>query len=177
MFYKILLSLICFFTLSIAAMDIKNLDTFKAEFTQNIKSTSGKAIEYKGEVFIKKDGKILWKYKTPIIKNVYIINNFAIVDEPELEQAIYTELQSEINIIKLLKNAQKINENIYMATVDNVDYLIETVNKKELIKNIKYKDKLDNNVIIDFSNALVNSEINDELFLFTAPDYYDIIKK
>ena len=34
---------------------------------------------------------------------MYINNDYAIVDEPELEQAIYTKLDSEINIIKTIK--------------------------------------------------------------------------
>lgn len=49
----------------------------------------------------------MWKYKTPVVKNVYIENNMAIVDEPELEQAIFTTLENEINILKLLKEAKK----------------------------------------------------------------------
>ena len=103
MFYKSLIFLALFSISCIASSDIRNLDSFKASFTQVITSSSKNIIEYKGEVFIKKSGKILWKYETPVVKNVYINNDFAIVDEPELEQAIFTQLDSEINIIKLLK--------------------------------------------------------------------------
>lgn len=177
MFYKTILSFIAIITFSNASMDIKKLETFKAGFTQSIKSTTGKTIEYKGEVFIKNSGKILWKYKTPIEKNVYILNNFAIIDEPELEQAIYTQLQNEINIIKLLKTSKKLNENTYVTNVDGVDYLIETSNAKNTIENIRYKDKLDNSVKILFVDSIVNKQIEDEIFKFTAPEYYDIIRK
>ncbi|MFX4155806.1 outer-membrane lipoprotein carrier protein LolA, partial [Aliarcobacter butzleri] len=76
---------------------------------QTITSNSSDVILYKGQVFIKSSGKILWKYKTPVEKNVYIDNNSAIVDEPELEQAIFTKLENEINIIQLLKDAKKID--------------------------------------------------------------------
>ncbi|MGB1227353.1 MAG: LolA-like outer membrane lipoprotein chaperone, partial [Poseidonibacter sp.] len=149
MFYRMIFAIIVFFIAINAAADIKNLESFKADFTQSIKSINDKIIEYKGEVFIKNSGKILWKYKTPIEKNVYILNDFAIVDEPELEQAIYTQLQSEINIIKLLNTSRKINENTYLANIDDIDYLIEAPSE---IKLIKYKDKLDNNVEIKFLN-------------------------
>ena len=107
MFYKIIISSTLFCLSCFGANDIKNLDSFKANFSQIITSTSDNIIEYKGEVFIKKSGKILWKYKTPVEKNVYINDNFAVVDEPELEQAIFTELESEINIIKLLNSSKK----------------------------------------------------------------------
>ncbi|APW65914.1 MULTISPECIES: LolA-like outer membrane lipoprotein chaperone [Arcobacteraceae] len=174
MFYKMIFTIIVFFIAINATADIKNLQSFKADFTQSIKSINNKIIEYKGEVFIKNTGKILWKYKTPIEKNVYILNDFAIIDEPELEQAIYTQLQSEINIIKLLKTSKKINENTYLANIDDIDYLIETSKQIELIK---YKDKLDNSVEIKFENQVTNKEIQDSIFKFTAPEHYDIIRK
>lgn len=177
MFYKILLSFLCFFAFSSASVDIKKLETFQAQFTQSIKSTTGKIIQYKGDVFIKNTGKILWKYKTPIEKNVYVLNNFAIIDEPELEQAIYTELQSEINIIKLIQNAIKLNDNSYLATIDSVEYIIQTSAQTKKIDNISYKDKLDNTVVIKFANSIENNKIDDSVFKFTAPDYYDIIRK
>lgn len=177
MFYKMIFVFIVFFMAFNASADIKNLKSFKANFTQSIKSINNKTIEYNGEVFIKNTGKILWKYKTPIEKNVYILNDFAIVDEPELEQAIYTQLQSEINIIKLLNTSKKINENSYIANIDDTDYLIESSKDTEQIEIIKYKDKLDNSVEIKFENQLSNEDINDEIFKFTAPEHYDIIRK
>lgn len=175
MFYKFLFTALVVITSLNAMEDIKNLKSFKADFSQQITSSSGNIIDYTGVVFIKSDGKILWKYKTPIIKNVYVLNNYAIVDEPELEQAIYTQLENEINIIQLLNESQKINENSYIAKIDDIDYLIQT-NKKQ-IENIKYKDKLDNSVVIVFNNVLQNKSIEDDLFNFTAPEYYDIIRK
>ena len=177
MFYKMIFVFIVFFATFNAAADIKKLETFKADFTQSIKSINNKIIEYKGEVFIKNTGKILWKYKTPIEKNVYILNDFAIVDEPELEQAIYTQLQSEINIIKLLNTSKKINKNSYIANIDDIDYLIEGSKDSDEIEIIKYKDKLDNSVEIKFENQISNKEINDDIFKFSAPEHYDIIRK
>jgi len=168
---------IVFLTSLNAAIDIKNLKSFQADFTQSIKSINNKIIEYKGIIFIKNTGKILWKYKTPIEKNVYILNDFAIIDEPELEQAIYTQLQSEINIIKLLNASKKINENSYITNIDEIDYLIESSKDTNEIEIIKYKDKLDNNVEIKFTNQVSNKDIQDHIFKFTAPEHYDIIRK
>lgn len=175
MFYKLLAGFAFLSISCIASNDIRNLDSFKASFTQVITSTSQNKIEYKGEVFIKKSGKILWKYKTPVVKNVYINGDFAIVDEPELEQAIYTQLESEINIIELLNNSKKVDNGNYATSIDDVDYLIKTSNEK--IQEIKYKDKLENNVEIKFSNVVQNGEISDLIFKFEAPEDYDIVKK
>ncbi|MGP2655980.1 LolA-like outer membrane lipoprotein chaperone [Malaciobacter sp. WC5094] len=177
MFYKTGLLLIACLIVSNASINIEKLDTYKSDFTQSIKSTTGKTIEYKGSVFIKKDGKILWKYKTPIIKNVYVLNNFVIIDEPELEQAIYTTLETEVNIIKLLEGAKKLEKNNYLANYQNVDYIIKTSNEENKIDTISYKDKLENSVTINFTDSKINVKIEDNIFKFTAPEYYDIIRK
>ena len=177
MFYKLVISFMLFCVSSMASNDIRDLDSFKASFVQVITSNSQNKIEYKGEVFIKKSGKILWKYKTPVVKNVYINNDFAIVDEPELEQAIYTQLESEINIIKLLNGSKKVNENSYTTNIDDVDYLIKTSKDDNKISYIKYKDKLENDVEIKFTNVAQNGEIQDEIFKFVVPSNYDVIRK
>ena len=177
MFYKLIIATTLFCLSCLASNDIRDLDSFKASFSQLITSSSQNTIEYKGEVFIKKSGKILWKYKTPVVKNVYINDDFAVVDEPELEQAIYTKLESEINIIKLLNNSKKVNENSYTTNIDDVDYLIKTSKDDNKISYIKYKDKLENDVEIKFSSVVQNGDIQDEMFKFTPPSNYDIIRK
>ena len=177
MFYKLIFTSTLFCISCLASSDIKNLDSFKASFSQIITSSSKNIIEYKGEVFIKKSGKILWKYETPVVKNVYINNDSAIVDEPELEQAIYTQLDSEINIIKPLNNSKKVDNNSYSTTIDEVDYLIMTSKTDDKIQEIKYKDKLENSVEIKFSNVTQNGEISDSIFKFEVPEHYDVIKK
>ena len=174
MFYRMLFLVALFSSFVFASNDIRNLESFKADFVQVITSSSKNVIEYKGEVFIKKNGKILWKYETPVVKNVYIDNNVAIVDEPELEQAIFTQLDSEINIIKLLNSSKK-KDNNYIANIDDIDYTIKVSNEK--INGITYEDKLENSVDIKFFNVVQNSEISDEIFKFQIPDYYDIIRK
>lgn len=154
---------------------MKNLDSFFGNFKQTITSDSKSVIEYSGKVFIKKSGKILWQYETPIKKNVYIDDNVAIVDEPELEQAIFTKLDNEINIIKLLNEAKKVDNENYVSTVNGIKYSIRAINDK--ISKITYKDELDNLVAINFLNIVQNGEISDEIFKFIIPSNYDVIRK
>lgn len=176
MVYKIIFSIFALVSSTFAIQDIKDLQSFKANFIQKIISANDKQIDYEGEVYIKSSGKVLWKYKTPIIKNVYILNDYVIVDEPELEQAIFTTLEDEINILNLLKNAKKVNQNTYMAKIGEIDYLIE-LSKDKKIEKIRYKDKLDNDVQIKFENIIQNQKIDDEIFKFVQPEGYDIIRK
>jgi outer membrane lipoprotein carrier protein len=154
---------------------MKNLDSFFGNFKQTITSDSKSVIEYSGKVFIKKSGKILWQYETPIKKNVYIDDNVAIVDEPELEQAIFTKLDNEINIIQLLNEAKKVDNENYVSTVNGIKYSIKAINDK--ISKITYKDELDNLVAINFLNIVQNGEISDEIFKFIIPSNYDVIRK
>ncbi len=177
MFYKSMFSAIFLGSFSFASSNFTfdSLETFKANFIQTIKSTENKNIEYKGEVFIKNSGNILWKYKTPIVKNVYVNSNYVIIDEPQLEQAIYTSLQDDINLIEILKQAKKTNENEYLANIEGVDYKVYIKNSK--IEKITYNDKLENFIIINFTEVINNSMIDDNIFKFLAPDYYDIIRK
>jgi len=179
MIYKILLlcllSVSSMFSSVIASNNLENLKSFKANFIQKIANESNKVIKYEGEVFIKNNGRVLWKYQTPIIKNVYIINNIVIVDEPELEQAIYTTLEDNIDMIKLLKEAKKVAQNKYETKLYNTLYTIKT--KEDKIESLSYTDELENKVLISFENIEQNIELNDSIFNFLAPKDYDIIKK
>ena len=175
MFYKVVFLSLFFVSLSFASNALENIKSFQANFVQIIKNSSNKTIEYKGEIFIKEPSKILWKYKEPIIKNVFVINSFAIVDEPELEQAIFTSLDNEIDIIKLLKSAKEVKENTFKAEIKEVEYLILV--KENKISSISYKDQLENSVVIEFSEIKQNMPIEDKTFSFNPPSHYDIIRK
>ena len=150
---------------NIAHIDDLKIKTYQASFTQNITNPSGKTIEYIGFVFIKQPSKMLWKYKTPIVKNVYMNNLNIIIDEPELEQAIYTSLTDEINLINFLNNPDLIDDK-YKLTFKNNKLL-----------SISYNDELENNILISFSNIQINKNIPNKKFKFNAPLDYDIIRK
>lgn len=175
MFYKLLILSMFFLLTSASANILKDIKTFEANFEQKIINPSDKEIVYKGHLFIKEPSNILWQYKQPVIKNVYIINNVAVIDEPELEQAIFSRLKNEIDILQLIKTAKKIDNNRYLAKVYDVDYTLITKNNK--IEKIEYKDTLENKVTILFNDVVQNSFIDDEVFKFLPPENYDIIRK
>jgi len=175
MVYRFILVTTIFVSSVFASINFEELKTFKSEFTQLVINESGKTISYKGEVFIKNNGKVLWKYKTPIVKNVYLIDDLVIVDEPELEQAIYTKLEKEINMLKLMKEANKIDKDLYKANLYNTNYFITI--KDDKIKSLSYQDELSNKISINFSDPEQNVEIKDQIFIFLAPKHYDIIEK
>ena len=112
MFYKLIFTSALFCISCIASSDIKNLDSFKASFSQTIISSS-----------------------------------------------------------------KKVNDNSYVTKIEDVDYLIKTSKTDDKINYIKYKDKLENDVEIKFSSVVQNGDIQDEMFKFTPPSNYDIIRK
>ena len=154
---------------------LQNIKTFDASFTQTIVNGVNNKIVYTGKVYIKEPSKILWRYQTPIIKNVYILDTFAIVDEPELEQALYTTLDKEINLLKMVQEATKIDEQHYQTKLYDINYTINIQNNQ--IKSISYKDELENQVNITFTQIKQNTPIDNDLFEFLPPDHYDIIRK
>jgi len=175
MVYKFLLTIIVLFSNLSALDNLDKIKTFQANFTQTVTNESNKTISYEGKVFIKNNNRVLWKYITPIEKNVFLLNDIVIIDEPELEQVIYTKLKEELNILKILKDSKKLSKNTYESFFYNRKYEIIVDNNK--IKKVSYKDELDNSIVISFSNVVQNSNIPKDLFRFIPPSYYDIIKK
>ena len=167
---------IYFFTPLLAfANPFTNLETFQANFTQSIINNSGKEIRYSGMMYAKKPYHIYWKYSEPIEKNVYLNKKEVVIIEPELEQVIVSELDSEINILELLKDAKKLAHNQYISKLGNTEYSILLRNDK--LSRITYVDEIDNKVIIYFENSLQNKVLNKDIFKYTIPEEFDIIQK
>jgi outer membrane lipoprotein carrier protein len=157
------------------ANDFNNLKTFEASFTQTITNPSGNKVIYNGLIHIKEPYKIKWQYKNPIEKFVYINKHTVTIIEPELEQVIMTKLDQEINILNLLKNAEKVGENDYISNFNNIDYSLSI--KDQTLIGISYIDEIENKVLISFQNVQQNHTIEENIFKFTIPLEYDVIKK
>ena len=155
--------------------NILDFKTISTSFKQIVKNKSGNEAIYKGELKIKGNDKILWSYKTPIVKNVFINKNSVIIDEPELEQAITSSLSDELNMVKIINNSKKISQNTYENTLDDTKYTI--IIENNILKSVTYKDELDNKVTITFTNFQKDVSLSDTIFSFTIPKYYDVIKK
>jgi outer membrane lipoprotein carrier protein len=167
--------IISFFLANVLFGNILDFKTLHTSFKQIVKNRSGNEIVYQGELKIKGNDKILWSYKIPIVKNVYINKNQVIIDEPELEQAITSTLNDELNIVKIINNSKKVSQNIYENTLEDTKYSIMIENN--ILKSISYKDELDNKIVILFTNFQRDVTLSDNIFLFTIPKNYDVIKK
>lgn len=170
------LLIVCFFfTTALIANNLKDINSFEASFKQSIINSSNKKIVYTGKIYIKKPLQILWQYNEPTKKLVYILKDKVTIIEPELEQAIISELDKEFNILELLENATKISASQYLATFNNTQYQLTIMDNK--LQQISYKDTIDNNIFISFSNISQNKSISNKIFTYQIPQEYDIIRK
>jgi len=162
-------------TLPLYANNFQNIKTLETDFIQTIQNPSGTKVYYEGKLHIKEPSLIKWEYKEPVQKYVYIKKYTITIIEPELEQAIVTKIDNEINILALLKKAKKISQNSYISWFNNIEFNISLHNNR--LKSISYKDELENNVFIEFTQVKQNDIIEGEIFKFQIPYHYDLIKK
>jgi len=154
--------------------EITTMKTFEADFTQDVTNDKGNVLSYKGHVVASKPQYALWKYNAPNNKQIYINANKAIIVEPEIEQAIIKKINGDFDFFKIIKNATKVQENIYIAEFQNTSYTI--VLKNSNISSISYKNELDNKITIKFSNQKKNNVIDFTIFNAKIPSDYDIIR-
>ncbi len=146
-------------------------NTLSENFSQTVQSDDAK-ISYGGDFSATKEHAV-WHYKTPAIKNIFFSFTKVVVIEPELEQAIITNIKETPNLTAILANAKPNKNGVYEASFDDVKYLIEL--KGDLPSKISYTDKMDNKVVINLSNVRKNAPVNEAIFKPAIPKNYDII--
>jgi outer membrane lipoprotein carrier protein len=166
--------IVCLLLVSATFANIKNIDSFSANFKQTVTNKFDSVISYTGSLKIKNNGLALWVYKTPVKKEIYINRQKVIINEPLLEQAIITKINSKIDFLEVLKSAKKIGKNIYTAKYNNKKYSIKTYSNG-LPQKISYLDELENRIDIMFFDTKKNIFIKDSVFLFNIPKNYDTI--
>lgn len=153
---------------------LNNIKSFDADFIQKITDDKNKVLTYKGHVIASKPQDALWKYTSPVEKYVYITRYEVTIVEPEIEQVIIRKVSNDFDFFKMIKNAEKIEKDIYKASYKDTIFTIST--KDNLITSISYLDDFENKVNITFSNQEQNIDIDKKLFRAKFPLDYDIIR-
>lgn len=169
---KIFIILSLFFSLGFS---FDKVTTFNSDFIQTINNPTGQTIEYSGTIQIKGNSKIAWFYKTPMAKEIYILDNEVTIIEPDLEQVIVTKHNMQLDLFSILSQALEKKKN-FSHKIDKQNFDIE-VDKNGKIKAINYLDEFENKVQISFNNTLYNSKIEDKIYEFVIPYNYDIMYK
>ncbi len=168
--YLLILSLLS----TLATASLKDITSFKADFIQIITDDKNKILKYEGNVVASKPQNALWRYFKPVSKDVYINSRNVTIVEPEIEQAIIKQIESNFDFFKMIKNAKKVENNLYLAYYKESKFTITT--KNNLIETISYIDEFENSVKIIFSKQIHNKEYKNSIFIPNIPLEFDIIR-
>lgn len=164
-----------FISLSISVFALSfDYETFEANFVQSIKNKSGKKIVYSGKVIAKKPNYAVWEYTKPVKKIVYVNNDTVIIYEPLLSQAKYLKKKNSVSLDAILKKAKPEGNDEYSAKDGDITYKFKV--KDNMIERLTYKDSLENDTEIVFSERKKNSAVSQKTFEFTPSADIDIIK-
>ncbi|WP_052062740.1 LolA-like outer membrane lipoprotein chaperone [Helicobacter saguini] len=176
---RIFLIFISFMCLAWAAKDSKNTESWRnikslsADFKQEIKGERGAVSAiYSGKVYAA-DNKVKWEYTKPLPKEVYLQKDVAYVYEPNIKQVTIGTLSENVDFISILRQVTKIAENSYKTQIGEITYYLAIKDSKPYA--LKYKDNLENDISIIFSNVVLNAKIEPEVFIFNPPDDVEYI--
>ena len=161
---------------SLISADLSHIKSISANFTQLITNSANNTIKYHGKMYAKKQNNLaLWIYKSPVEKKIYYRNGNIVILEPDLEQVTFAKLNKVPNIITILKSTKRVSKNKLIAKFNKTRYTI-TINGNK-VSRVSYKDEMQNNVSIRFSNVKVNRFLSDDLFIYEIPAGYDVLKQ
>ncbi len=139
--------------------------SFSADFNQTIISNKN-TLHYSGKIFYKNKN-IVWKYIKPYSKIIWIKDKIYVY-EPDLMQV--TIMNRKKSLDKLLKNAKKVKQNLYVATYEGKKYYFVFDNR---LKKLYYNDDMGNKVEIIFYNYKNNAPTKE--FEINFPEEVDVI--
>ena len=111
---KLLLPLLL--SVSICSASLDNLNSFQADFMQSVTDDKNATLHYSGSITAQKPQNVLWKYTTPIKKSIYINQNRITIVEPEIEQVIIKDLDTNLDFFTMMQNAKKFLQ-MYMKLI------------------------------------------------------------
>jgi len=155
--------------------NLKAFKTIQSDFVQKVTNEQNKTITYTGKFYATHDKKALWVYEKPVAKKIYFNDTKVVIIEPELEQAIITNLENTPNIAQLMTEAKEVTQNTYTTSFMDTTYTIYATPTS--IDKVTYNDKLDNRVEILFSNQSTNLFLEDALFQADIPLGFDVIRQ
>ena len=149
--------------------------SIRASFKQEIKGERGAVpVVYSGK-FYAANNKVKWDYLSPLEKEVYAEGNTVFVYEHKLAQITRGSLEENLDFIQILKKLKKNSSGHYEATISGVKYMLEADGNKP--QRLFYKDNLDNQITLQFSDVELNVEIDPAVFTINPPpgvEYIDL---
>ena len=190
-----------FFSLNVFAQNdnlekfLSNLNSFEANFVQEVKDFSNQIIdESSGKVIFLKPNFFRWTYQVPSENEIISDGEFLYLYDPDLKQVIESRLDGQLNMspamllvseniheffnTRLLNNSQNIMEFVAQPKNDESAFFKQVIfifNNNQL-NIMKVLDNFDNLTTIKFHKIIQNKDISEAKFLFNYPDDIDVIK-
>jgi outer membrane lipoprotein-sorting protein len=123
--------------------------SFAATFVQKITTPKQKTIQYTGDVQVNRSREFRWVYRTPSLREICGDGSRVRVVDHELEQIVVYKVGSLLDLMQLLKRAERYQDDIYLAKYHGTRYTLK-INTKGELEQVAYKDEMDNTINVHF---------------------------
>ena len=171
------------------------ISSFKANFHQAVKDSSGEVMqEFRGEITIKKPGKLYWRSFEPLVQTVVTNQEKQWYYDADLEQLSIQRVDAKIShtpAMILNGKAEQLNEHYTIELLkkqgDLYVFILRPLDKNSLFESLELHfdgqivsrlimaDSLQQTTVIEFSNSQLNPAVDDSLFEFVPPPGTEIL--
>jgi outer membrane lipoprotein carrier protein len=172
---------------------LANLESVRAEFTQDLLSKDGASTEHAaGTLYLKKPGRFRWDYSSP--KQLIVCDGTTLwLYDPELEQATTRRVRDTLSQTPamLLSGEARVRDGFQVrdgGRAGGLDWIVLVPKANdtdfreirlgfagEILKRMEFADKLNQRTAIELRQLERNAVLADSLFQFVAPPGVDVI--
>lgn len=172
---------------------LANLESVRAEFTQDLLARDGTSTEHAvGTLYLKKPGRFRWDYSSP--KQLIVCDGTSLwLYDPELEQATVRRVRETLSQTPamLLSGEARVRDGFLVrdgGRAAGLDWIVLTPKANdtdfreirlgfagEILKRMEFADKLNQRTAIELKRLERNVVLPDALFRFVAPPGVDVI--
>lgn len=171
------------------------ITSFKADFHQAVKDSSGDVMqEFRGEITIKKPGKLYWRSFEPLVQTVVTNQQKQWYYDADLEQLSIQNFDGKVSHTPvMILNGQADELSAYYTIEllkeqgDKSAFTLKPIDKNSLFESLELHfngplvsrlimaDSLQQTTLIQFSNSQLNPAVDDSLFEFIPPPGTEIL--
>jgi outer membrane lipoprotein carrier protein len=172
---------------------LANLDSVRAEFTQDLLGKDGASVEHAaGTLYLKKPGRFRWDYASP--KQLIVCDGTSLwLYDPELEQATVRRVRETLSQTPamLLSGEARVRDGFAVrdgGKAGGLDWIVLAPKANDtdfreirlgfagaILRRLEFADKLNQHTAIELKRLERNLKLPESLFTFVAPPGVDVI--
>lgn len=173
---------------------LSDLDSLRAGFEQKLFNESGELLETaEGELYLQRPGKFNWTYQSPYQQQIITDGNTLWIYDQDLEQVTIRNMGESMQaspaaILGGSANIDELYDITELGELEGYDWVrLESRNDDSQYSDVRMgfdgrelgmmilSDNLSQTTRIDFSNVVLNTDIDAARFEFTPPPDVDVI--